>query len=245
MSQNWPKIVLRAFGTISPGDSESAWYLPWQAVLGALFPFNDDYLVLEDYEPEAFTLTEGGQLGAIDLTVTYIIEMFNIPIFFVDVKVPDDVEHNITHLNVDAQMQGRCQLFGEIFHGLLFPHIYSISAMGTRMAVYKYHLKDGTVDPPVSVIEAKYFCSDPTPRIRWSYNVLSDEGEQKLRELAMEMKALVKKLLPPLNTESSTLNAIKTQQMVQEIVDGIVSPMQGPNSAFLDNSEQSTSMSRA
>ncbi|KAF8586917.1 hypothetical protein K439DRAFT_886163 [Ramaria rubella] len=83
MSPNWPKSVFRAFGIITPGDLESAWYPAWGAILNCLFPFDDDYLISWDYsgKPKALTLSEGGNLQAIDFMVTYIVEHFNVPIF--------------------------------------------------------------------------------------------------------------------------------------------------------------------
>ncbi|KAF8582040.1 hypothetical protein K439DRAFT_1245948, partial [Ramaria rubella] len=161
---------------------ESAWYPAWGVILNCLFPFGDDYLILWDYgsKPKALTLSEGGNLQAINFMVTYIIECFNVPIFFVEVKVPADLN--------------RFKLFSEVFEELNnqehveVPFLYGISAMGTRMAVYKYNVEEGTMDPPPCMTKLKGLRSDMAPLINWSYDVLSDEGEQKLRELAAETK---------------------------------------------------------
>ncbi|KAF8576541.1 hypothetical protein K439DRAFT_1246579, partial [Ramaria rubella] len=192
----WPKSVFHAFRLITPGDLKSAWYLAWGAILNCLFPFDDDYLITRDYgsKPKALTLSEGGTLQVIDFTVTYIIERFNVPIFFVEVKVPTNLKYASSCEFADIQMRGRFKLFGKVFEELnsqeqvKVPFLYGISAMGTQMAIYKYDVEEGTMDPPPCMTKLKGLCSDTAPLINWSYDVLSDEGEWKLRELVAETK---------------------------------------------------------
>ncbi|KAF8581734.1 hypothetical protein K439DRAFT_1662146 [Ramaria rubella] len=205
MSPNWPKSVFRAFGIITPGNLESAWYPAWGAVLNCLFPFDNDYLISRDYggKAKALTLSESGNLQAIDFTVTYIVERFNVPIFFVEVKVPADLKYP-SSLFEELSNQEHVEV----------PFLYGISAMGTRMAVYKYDVEEGTMDPPPCMTKLKGLRSDMAPLINWSYDVLSDEGERKLRELVAETKNVVKERLFVLDTDNtSTFKAEQTQQM--------------------------------
>ncbi|KAF8584598.1 hypothetical protein K439DRAFT_1616584 [Ramaria rubella] len=240
MSPNWPKSVLRAFGIIVPGDLESAWYPAWGPVLNTLFPFEEDYLVSWDYggQPKALTLSEDGQLQAIDFMVTYIVERFNVPIFFVEVKVLTDLKSATCREYADVQMRGRFKLFGEVFNQLnnqedvAVPFIYGISAMGTRMAIYKYDIEEGTMDPPCCLTKLKGYRSDTAPLINWSYNMLTDEGEWKLRELAVETKNVVKEWLSILDNNISTFKAQQTQQMVQTILDGVKPSKYDPNVTY-------------
>ncbi|KAF8586918.1 hypothetical protein K439DRAFT_1631211 [Ramaria rubella] len=71
------------------------------------------------------------------------------------------------------------------------------------MAIYKYDVEEGTMDPPPCMTKLKGLRSDTAPLINWSYDVLSDEGERKLRELVVETKNVIKEQLSVLDMDNT------------------------------------------
>ncbi|RPB22696.1 hypothetical protein L211DRAFT_810499, partial [Terfezia boudieri ATCC MYA-4762] len=60
------------------------------------------------------------------------------------------------------------------------PILYGVSAMGTKLCFYKYTEDTGRLEPELILGHTK-FVVDTAPRDRWEFDVLTDEGERKLR----------------------------------------------------------------
>ena len=76
-----------------------------------------------------------------------------------------------------------------IGQNLVVPKLYAISAMSTRFCVYEYDKETNTLSPhPIS--RHPSFMIDVAPAYRWNYELLEDEGEQKMRKLMLEVKRM-------------------------------------------------------
>ncbi|KAF8059894.1 hypothetical protein FPV67DRAFT_1514768 [Lyophyllum atratum] len=82
----------------------------------------------------------------------------------------------------DAHMRGTLKEEGSN----VFPRLYGISAFGTRIRVYCYDTRSSQIDPP-----AVPSTSTAAPlKEWWDMDVMSPAGEQKIREIEANIKAM-------------------------------------------------------
>ena len=65
--------------------------------------------------------------------------------------------------------------------------------MGTRFSVYVYNKETNVLLPPSIARDAMYV-TDVAPADRWNHELLEDDGEQKMRELVSEVKAMCEEI---------------------------------------------------
>jgi hypothetical protein len=66
------------------------------------------------------------------------------------------------------------------------------SAMGPVLSVYKYDIATGLMPPQTP--RDPIFVNDVAPKERWDCNILEDAGEQRLRAIVEEIKAMCAQL---------------------------------------------------
>ncbi|KIM42642.1 hypothetical protein M413DRAFT_444330 [Hebeloma cylindrosporum] len=108
------------------------------------------------------------------------------PIFFLEIRALSALDSVADREKADLQTRERMvKLVGQsplrVLHG--------VSAMGPYLCFYKYdkdHPELG-ITPSISLVEGGA-SSDTTPRELWNYDVMNEEGENKLRGIAEEVK---------------------------------------------------------
>ncbi|KAF8495051.1 hypothetical protein BU17DRAFT_59511, partial [Hysterangium stoloniferum] len=76
--------------------------------------------------------------------VTYVVEVNDLPIFFLEIKTPLHLDHICSRVDADAQMRAR---FRALYNVTPTPRLHGISVMGQRLAFYCMDKATGRVDP--------------------------------------------------------------------------------------------------
>ncbi|PPQ78864.1 hypothetical protein CVT25_002432 [Psilocybe cyanescens] len=110
------------------------------------------------------------------------------------------IEHyqRYTSFESGTDQQMRDQYENIVGQNLVVPKLYAISAMGTRFSVYEYDKETNAVSPP-SISRHPTFMTDVAPASRWNYELLDDVGEQKMRELVLEVKRMCQDIIESAN----------------------------------------------
>ena len=69
------------------------------------------------------------------------------------------------------------------------PKLVGISSFGTRFCVYTFTTKTRILELNLIVVDA-HITNDIAPENRWAFDLLSDKGEAKLREVVTAVKAM-------------------------------------------------------
>ena len=107
--------------------------------------------------------------------------------FFIEIKPLPHLDNVSTCEKADQQMHD--QFVTIIGRNLVIPKLYGISVMGTRFSVYKYSQNTNMLLPP-SITRDAIYVTDVAPADRCNYELLEADGEQKMRELVAEVKAM-------------------------------------------------------
>ena len=83
--------------------------------------------------------------------------------------------------------------------------------MGTRFSVYEYDKETNALSPP-SIPRHPTFVTDIAPASRWNYELLEDEGEQKMRELVSEVKRMCQDI-----TECTSFNSCLRRSLLASL----------------------------
>ncbi|KAF8147892.1 hypothetical protein B0H34DRAFT_680070 [Crassisporium funariophilum] len=177
----WIDTILEQFETVDRFTTdESEYYGPYNTLLTDLFPHTEHYQVTPQYKGPITP-------GSIDFTTIYIVRKRKCPVFFIEINPFPHIDEISTRSKADQQMRDRYESF--IGRNLFVPKLYGISAMGTRFSVYEYDKDTNALSPP-SIPRHPTFVTDVAPASRWNYELLEDEGEQKMRELVSEVKRM-------------------------------------------------------
>ncbi len=185
----WPNWILKQFATIPGGmnnaTQESLLYGPYNTILHHLFPPNEDFMVVPQYQRPAV-----GQ--SIDFTTIFIVESTNTqtPIFYLEINPPGHINELSKREQADTQMRDRVR---ELITKLRIPKLHGVSALGVQLAFYNYDAATQVVEPR-AIPRDPIRVNDTAPAVRWSVDLLSDEGYQQVIELATEVKDMARAL---------------------------------------------------
>jgi hypothetical protein len=181
----WPDIILRVFASV-PRDStrESDYYAPYNALLGYLFPLSEGYIVSPQH-------VEPDNRDAIDMTLLYLIELKRYVVFFLEIKPAGHIKHMSTRASADAQMRQR---YRRLFESSA-PTLHGASALGTQLCFYEFDHATRRIRP-ASIAEDPERMTDTAPAEWWDTDVLTEEGEGRLRSVALEVKSIASSLQP-------------------------------------------------
>lgn len=183
----WLDWVLKQFATIPGGvnnaTQESLLYGPYNTTLGYLFPASEGFMVVPQYQRPTM-----GQ--SIDFTTIYVVESTNTrtPIFYLVIKPPVHINGMGRREQADTQMRDRVR---DLMTELRIPKLHGVSALGVRLAFYRYDAATHGLEPP-AIPRDPLFVNDTAPAVRWSVNLLSDEGYERLVQLATEVKNMAR-----------------------------------------------------
>ena len=185
----WPNWIVKQFATIPGGmknaTEESLFYGPYNTILHHLFPPNEDFMVVPQCQRPAV-----GQ--SIDFTTIFMVELTNTqtPIFYLEIKPPGHLNELSKREQADARMRDRVR---ELITGLRIPELHGVSALGVQLAFYRYDAATRVLEPP-AIPRDPVRVNDTAPAARWSVDLLSDEGHQRVVALATKVKDMARAL---------------------------------------------------
>ena len=92
----------------------------------------------------------------------------------------------------DREMRNR---FDDFIESVEIQTFYGISAIGTNLCVYTQDRKTGYVLPELIPDDRRYSI-DIAPANRWNLDVLTPQGEERLRNVATHVKTMCAELQP-------------------------------------------------
>ena len=175
----WTKAILKQFSLVYHFTTEeSDWYGPFNTLLFELFSALEHYQITPQYN-----CVKGSQ----DFTVHYIIHKRHVPIFFVELKMYGLLKNHSAWALTNDQMHN---CFHEFSSGSIpMPKLVGISSFGTWFCVYTFTTKTRILELNLIVVDA-HITNDIAPEDRWAFDLLSDKGEAKLREVVTAVKAM-------------------------------------------------------
>jgi hypothetical protein len=177
----WRDYIRRQFDNVDRATTnENEFYAAFNSLLFSLFPPEEDYDICPQFNAVA---------GVIDFAVTHN-AIRPIPIFFIEIKVPSNLDHIAARALADGQMRQRFTAIRDAFTPIPLPALIGISAMGTRFSVYRYGTDTGHVAPP-EIMPSGIFVTDTAPQGRWRYELMRRTGEHQLRLVVDEVKQMV------------------------------------------------------
>jgi hypothetical protein len=185
----WPAWIRKQFATIPGGvnnaTQESLLYGPYNTILGYLFPASEDFMVVPQYQRPTM-----GQ--SIDFTTVFVVESANTqtPIFYLEIKPPSHINDLSKREQADTQMRDCVRT---LVTELRIPKLHGVSALGVRLAFYCYDAATHLLEP-VAIPRDPVLINDTAPAVRWSVDVLSDEGYEQLVQVATEVKNMAQAL---------------------------------------------------
>ena len=177
----WDNYILEQFHTALPGGDhdESLYYGPYNTLLNELFPRQEHFMIVPQYKrPE--------HSKAVDFTTIFIVRHNSHPIFFVEIKALGHLQRVSDRQAADNQMRER---FEKLFDEVKISNLYGMSALGTRVCLYEWDRETRKIEPPAIPKDPNYTI-DTAPIDRWNLDILSAEGEQRLREVVARVKTM-------------------------------------------------------
>ena len=181
----WPGIITEAFQLALPDGrhNESRFYGPYNLLLNHLFPVDEGYMIVPQYKRREDS-------KSIDFEAIFIVSHHEHPIFFVEVKPSGHTSNILPRRSADKQMRKR---FLDLLDCLEVPILYGVSALGSKVCYYTYDEGTRRISPKV-IKNDQNLVIDTTPADRWSLDIMTPDGEKKLREVVNHVKAMCAQL---------------------------------------------------
>lgn len=106
--------------------------------------------------------------------------------FVVKIKPLDDLCHNSKRQEADLQLR-RCIL--DLSTDLKLLVLHGLSVFGTKLAFYTYDKNTRRIQPR-AVTPDPDILVDTAPKEWWSYDIVEEDGANKFREVAKEVKEM-------------------------------------------------------
>jgi len=129
---------------------------------------------------------------SINFTTVFVLESANTqtPIFILEIKPPGHINELSKREQADMQMRDCVR---ELITEFRVPKLHGVSALGVRLAFYHYDAATHALEPP-SIPRDPIVVNDTAPAVRWSVDLLSDEGYERLVQLATDVKTMAQAL---------------------------------------------------
>lgn len=79
--------------------------------------------------------------------------------------------------------------FRILFDDVEIPVLYGVSAIGTRLCIYTWNKETRRITPNAIPIDQNV-TSDTAPSARWGLELMTAEGEERLREIVRHIKEM-------------------------------------------------------
>ncbi|KAI9438446.1 hypothetical protein BJY52DRAFT_1129545 [Lactarius psammicola] len=176
----WSESILEQFQLVDCfTTNESDYYGPYNSLLSSLFPHVEHFQVAPLFDGPFIP-------GSVDPTVIYIVKKRNVPVFFIKVRPYVHLQSPGKREDADEQMRRMC--LDLVLGTFLIPKLYGVSAMGTCLSIYECTMATGIF--PRAIKPDPNIVNDISPQERWNYDLLEASGEEKLRAIVAEVKAM-------------------------------------------------------
>jgi hypothetical protein len=182
----WPAYIHQSFKSAilkdPSGKDESVFYGPFTRLLYTLFSVDSQYEVVPQFTS---IMRQSGQ-GGINIVTVLVVEVNGHPVLFMEIKPPATIPYDAKREEADWQMRS---LFRDLRQTLSIPTLHGISAFGTRLSFYEYDHVSHVLRPEVIQADPAYFV-DVAPINRWDYDVLQQEGADRLKGVVEKVKEM-------------------------------------------------------
>ena len=177
----WPVHVVEQFDTVTPlGEvDETEYYGPYNGLLLELFPGPQHFMIVPQYKRPTYP-------QSIDFTTIFIVQCHKHPVFFIEIKPSGHIKTISDRSAADQQMRER---FDALTGQLTIATLYGVSALGTKLCVYTYDSQAETLEPEGIERDTRRV-NDRAPAARWDLDIMTQEGEQQLREVVTHIKTM-------------------------------------------------------
>ena len=185
----WPAHILRKSNRLTDTETiENKFYPLYDDILNECFP-RDQFSICPQY---ATPLAQVGGPGAINFTITYVIEALDIDsvVFILEIKPPTHLHVLSARKGADAQIRSR---FADIAHLVKIPKLYAISAIGKRLCHYTFDKATRTIHP-IHIADSTIHLQDTAPIERWDSNIVEPEGHDRFLAAVQEIRVMVNNL---------------------------------------------------
>ena len=178
----WDAYTSKQFATALPrGEFDvSKFYGPYNGLLNDIFLKREDFMVVPQYKRSEYAK------AAVDFTTVFIVTHNEHPVFFLEIKPSGHIQHNSSREAADLQMR---EWFRILFDDVEIPILYGVSAIGTRLCIYTWNKETRRITPNAIPIDPDV-TSDTAPAARWDLELMTAEGEERLRELVRHIKEM-------------------------------------------------------
>lgn len=176
--------VLDQFARIPPTTTiENKYYGVFDKILNKVCFADDAFTVVPQYAlPEAQTIG----VPSVDFLVTYVVEVDDLPVFFLEIEPPLHVNHISCRVDADAQMRAK---FCALYDMAPTPRLHGISVMGQRLAFYCMDKATGRINPSYVAPSMQYIV-DTVPAERWETDITTEEGCQRFMAVIDDVKGM-------------------------------------------------------
>jgi hypothetical protein len=181
----WPEIIMRSFsasGTAILNQFEPH-YGSWNRLLNTVFPPDTAFEVIPCVPPAT-------PEDAIDYFILFLIYVEATPVFMVEVRPPSTFRYPSGRRSADAQLRRQ---IGDLVTDMKTPVLHGISAVGTKMAFYKYSRDTNCIEPWRITLDPNRLI-DLAPQEWWALDILEEEGAQKFKDIVEEVKEMCRGL---------------------------------------------------
>jgi len=177
----WPDYILEQFDTVTPlGEvDEVEYYGPFNGLLQEVFPSPEHFMVVPQYKHPTHP-------QSIEFTTIFIVRRHKHPVFFIEIKPAGHIKKISDRAAADEQMRQR---YDALVEEIDIPILYGVSALGTKFSVYTYESQTKTLTPP-KIEKDLRVVKDRAPANWWNLDVLTHEGEQRIRQIVDHVKAM-------------------------------------------------------
>ena len=181
-----PQNILDQFARIPHNTTiENKYYGVFDKILNRVCFTEDTFSIQPQYPLPEFGQAAVG-VPAVDFVVTYVVEVDDLPIFFLEIKPLLHTNNISSRVSADTWMRAR---FRALYKATPTPRLHGVSAMGQRLAFYCMDKAMGHVIPNYVALSTKYV-TDTIPAERWETDITTEEGYQKLMEVVNDVKQM-------------------------------------------------------
>jgi hypothetical protein len=175
-----PQRILDQFARIPHKTTiENQYYGVFDKILNKVC-FTDDTFTIEPQYTG--TLPQ----AAIDFVITYVVEMNDLPISFLDINPPLHIDYISSRVDADTQMRAR---FYALYDVTLTPRLHGVSVMGQRLAFYWMDKATGRLHPNY-VAPSMDYITDTVPAERWDTDITTEDGYQRFMAVINDVKEM-------------------------------------------------------
>ena len=177
-----PQRILDQFARIPHTTTiENKYYGVFDKILNKIC-FTDDTFTVQPQYP----LPRDVGVPTIHFVVTYVVEVNNLPIFFLEIKSPFHLDYVSSRIKADTQMRARFRAF---YNATPIPRLHGVSVMGQRLAFYCLDQATARVDPKY-VAPSNDYIMDTVPVERWDTDITTENGYQRFMAVINDVKEM-------------------------------------------------------